>query len=206
LSAVEQGDPHAADRLLPLVYDELRRLAAQKLARERPGQTLQATALVRRAAPIPRTVRWGGIRSRSSAMGPKSIDRIFWDAAQTASAAERGAYLDRACAGDAELRRRVELLLRARSMAERFLGCPAPNPVGPAGHRFNEEVATHAIHFVTPPLETYSGRHGAQTYRPQRRGQEAGNSPPVLGTFGGSILPQHRPSGQWVFLQRCLAL
>ena len=49
LSAVEQGDPHAADRLLPLVYDELRKLAAQKLARERPGQTLDATALVHEA-------------------------------------------------------------------------------------------------------------------------------------------------------------
>jgi RNA polymerase sigma factor (TIGR02999 family) len=46
LSAIEQGDPHAADRLLPLVYDELRQLAAQKLAQEKPGQTLQATALV----------------------------------------------------------------------------------------------------------------------------------------------------------------
>jgi RNA polymerase sigma factor (TIGR02999 family) len=49
LSAIEQGDPHAADRLLPLVYDELRTLAAQKLARETPGQTLQATALVHEA-------------------------------------------------------------------------------------------------------------------------------------------------------------
>src|SRR5262245_24457702 len=49
LSAIEQGDPHAAEELLPLVYDELRRLAAQKLARETPGQTLQATALVHEA-------------------------------------------------------------------------------------------------------------------------------------------------------------
>jgi RNA polymerase sigma factor (TIGR02999 family) len=49
LSAVEQGEPHAAERLLPLVYDELRRLAAQRLARERPGQTLDATALVHEA-------------------------------------------------------------------------------------------------------------------------------------------------------------
>jgi RNA polymerase sigma factor (TIGR02999 family) len=46
LSAIEQGDPHAAERLLALVYNELRRLAAQKLARERPGQTLDPTALV----------------------------------------------------------------------------------------------------------------------------------------------------------------
>ncbi len=49
LSAIEQGDPTAAEQLLPLVYDELRRLAAQRLAQERPGQTLQATALVHEA-------------------------------------------------------------------------------------------------------------------------------------------------------------
>ena len=46
LSAIEQGDPSAAEQLLPLVYDELRKLAAQKMAQEQPGQTLQATALV----------------------------------------------------------------------------------------------------------------------------------------------------------------
>src|SRR5260370_32642998 len=49
LSAIEQGDPHAAEQLLPLVYDELRKLAAQKLAHEKPGQTLDATALVHEA-------------------------------------------------------------------------------------------------------------------------------------------------------------
>jgi RNA polymerase sigma factor (TIGR02999 family) len=49
LSAIERGDPSAAEQLLPLVYDELRKLAAQKLAQERPGQTLQATALVHEA-------------------------------------------------------------------------------------------------------------------------------------------------------------
>jgi RNA polymerase sigma factor (TIGR02999 family) len=49
LSAIAQGDPHAANQLLPLVYDELRKLAAQKLAQEKPGQTLQATALVHEA-------------------------------------------------------------------------------------------------------------------------------------------------------------
>jgi hypothetical protein len=49
LSAIEQGDPHAAEQLLPLVYDELRRLAVQRLAHEKPGQTLQATALVHEA-------------------------------------------------------------------------------------------------------------------------------------------------------------
>src|SRR5262245_56813383 len=49
LNAIEQGDPHAAEQLLPLVYDELRRLAAATLAQEKPGQTLQATALVHEA-------------------------------------------------------------------------------------------------------------------------------------------------------------
>jgi RNA polymerase sigma factor (TIGR02999 family) len=49
LSAIEQGDAHAAGQLLPLVYDELRKLAAHKLAREKPGQTLEATALVHEA-------------------------------------------------------------------------------------------------------------------------------------------------------------
>jgi RNA polymerase sigma factor (TIGR02999 family) len=49
LSAIEQGDPHAAEQLLPLVYDELRNLAAANLAREKPGQTLQTTALVHEA-------------------------------------------------------------------------------------------------------------------------------------------------------------
>jgi RNA polymerase sigma factor (TIGR02999 family) len=49
LSAIEQGDPRAAEQLLPLVYDELRELAAQRLAQEKPGQTLQATALVHEA-------------------------------------------------------------------------------------------------------------------------------------------------------------
>jgi RNA polymerase sigma factor (TIGR02999 family) len=49
MSAIEQGVPHAAEQLLPLVYDELRKLAAQRLAQEKPGQTLQATALVHEA-------------------------------------------------------------------------------------------------------------------------------------------------------------
>jgi hypothetical protein len=49
LNAIDQSDPHAAEQLLPLVYEELRKLATQKLAQEKPGQTLQATALVHEA-------------------------------------------------------------------------------------------------------------------------------------------------------------
>ena len=69
LSAIEQGDPKAPEQLLPLVYEELRKLAAQRLAHESPGQTLQATALVHEAylrlvgsEPPPGTA--GGISSR----------------------------------------------------------------------------------------------------------------------------------------------
>src|SRR5438270_4659296 len=59
LSAIEQGDPHAAAQLLPLVYDELRKLAAARLAQEKPGQTLDATALVHEA--YIRLVRAGSV-------------------------------------------------------------------------------------------------------------------------------------------------
>ena len=62
-------------------------------------------------------------------MEPKSIDQIFWDAAQLASAAERNAYLDSACGGDVVLRRRVEQLLQARPQAENFLESVAPRSV-----------------------------------------------------------------------------
>src|ERR1700752_3372931 len=64
LSALEQGDPHAAEQLLPLLYDELRRLAAERIAQERPGQTLQATALVHEAClrlvDVDRPQHWHG--------------------------------------------------------------------------------------------------------------------------------------------------
>src|SRR5262249_36080256 len=61
LSAIEQGEPQAAEQLLPLVYDELRRLAAERLARENPGHTLEATALVHEAY-----LRVGGVKEPQS--------------------------------------------------------------------------------------------------------------------------------------------
>ena len=67
LSAIEQGDPHAASQLLPLVYDELRQLAAVRLAQETPGQTLQPTALVHEAY----------LRLVASRRGP--VDDTNWD-------------------------------------------------------------------------------------------------------------------------------
>jgi RNA polymerase sigma factor (TIGR02999 family) len=85
LSAIEQGDPRASEELLPLVYDELRRLAAQKLAREKPGQTLQATALVHDA--YLRLVEgqgpghWEG-RGHFFAAAAEAMRRILVDAAR----------------------------------------------------------------------------------------------------------------------------
>ena len=78
LERIEQGDPQAAEKLLPLVYDELRKLAAAKLAQEKPGQTLQATALVHEA--YLRLVGAGGSRGeRTGDRGDKSNDNNLTD-------------------------------------------------------------------------------------------------------------------------------
>jgi RNA polymerase sigma factor (TIGR02999 family) len=83
LSAIEQGNPQAAEQLLPLVYEELRKLAAQKMARETPDQTLQATALVHEAylrlvggaAPVPWNSRGHFFAAAAEAMRRILIDR-----------------------------------------------------------------------------------------------------------------------------------
>src|SRR2546421_2949658 len=73
LEELQQGDPHAAEQLLPLVYEELRQLAAQRLAQEKPGQTLQATALVHEAylrlVGADPTKSWDGRRLRRRCRG-----------------------------------------------------------------------------------------------------------------------------------------
>lgn len=80
LAAIEQGDPHAAEQLLPLVYDELRKLAAVRLAQERPGQTLQATALVHdaylRLVSAERAEHWDS-RGHFFAAAAEAIRRIL---------------------------------------------------------------------------------------------------------------------------------
>jgi RNA polymerase sigma factor (TIGR02999 family) len=85
LSAIEAGDPHAAEQLLPLVYDELRKLAAQKLAQEKPGQTLQATALVHEAymrlVGGEQTQDWDG-RRHFFAAAAEAMRRILIDRAR----------------------------------------------------------------------------------------------------------------------------
>src|SRR3954454_15462460 len=85
LSALEQGDPHAAAQLLPLVYEELRKLAAQRLAHETPGQTLQATALVHEAylrlVDVERAQPWNS-RGHFFAAAAEAMRRILVDNAR----------------------------------------------------------------------------------------------------------------------------
>jgi RNA polymerase sigma factor (TIGR02999 family) len=93
LTAIEQGDPHAAAQLLPLVYDELRRLAAQKLAQEKPGQTLQATALVHEAylrlVSSDEGAQWNS-RHHFLAAAAEAMRRIFIDRARHKQTAKAG--------------------------------------------------------------------------------------------------------------------
>jgi RNA polymerase sigma factor (TIGR02999 family) len=93
LSAIEQGDPHAADQLLPLVYDELRKLAARKLAHEKPGQTLQATALVHEAylrlVDTEKVPRWKS-RGHFFAAAAEAMRRILVENARRKGRAKHG--------------------------------------------------------------------------------------------------------------------
>src|SRR5688572_3890973 len=101
LSAIEQGDASAAAQLLPLVYDELRKLAAQRLAQEKPGQTLQATALVHEAylrlVDVDQAQPWNS-RGHFFAAAAEAMRRILIDGARRKQRPKHG--------GD---RQRVEL-------------------------------------------------------------------------------------------------
>jgi RNA polymerase sigma factor (TIGR02999 family) len=93
LSAIEQGDPLAAEQLLPLVYDELRKLAAQKLAQEKPGQTLQATALVHEAylrlVDVDQAQHWNS-RGHFFAAAAEAMRRILIENARSKAREKRG--------------------------------------------------------------------------------------------------------------------
>jgi RNA polymerase sigma factor (TIGR02999 family) len=98
LSAVEQGDPHAAEQLLPLVYEELRVLAAQKMAQEKPGQTLQATALVHEAflrlVDVDLAQHWNS-RRHFFAAAAEAMRRILVERARTHGSLKRGGGRER---------------------------------------------------------------------------------------------------------------
>jgi len=105
LQRIDVGDPHAADELLPLVYEELRKLAAQKMARESPGQTLQATALVHEA-----WLRLGGDdqpewqnRAHFFAAAAEAMRRILVENARRKRRLKRGGQLERADFDDADI-------------------------------------------------------------------------------------------------------
>jgi RNA polymerase sigma factor (TIGR02999 family) len=93
LSAIEQGDPKAAEQLMPLVYQELRALAAQRLAQEQPGQTLQATALVHEAylrlVDGDKTAHWNS-RAHFFGAAAEAMRRILVDQARRKKADKRG--------------------------------------------------------------------------------------------------------------------
>ena len=98
LSQIESGDPSAAEQLLPLVYEELRKLAAAKLAREKPGQTLQATALVHdaylRLVDVERAQNWDS-RGHFFAAAAEAMRRILVEQARRKGRLKRGADLTR---------------------------------------------------------------------------------------------------------------
>jgi RNA polymerase sigma factor (TIGR02999 family) len=106
LSAIDAGDPKAADQLLPLVYDELRKLAAAKMAQEKPGQTLQATALVHEAwlrlvgAEEPKL--WNS-RSHFFGAAAEAMRRILVESARRKARLRHGGELERAAVEDIEI-------------------------------------------------------------------------------------------------------
>jgi RNA polymerase sigma factor (TIGR02999 family) len=93
LSAIEEGDPHAAEQLLPLVYDELRKLAAAKLAQDRPGQTLESTALVHEAyirlVDVEKVQQWNS-RGHFFAAAAEAMRRILVERARSKSRHKHG--------------------------------------------------------------------------------------------------------------------
>lgn len=106
ISQIENGDPVACDRLLPMVYDELRRLAASRLANESPGQTLQATALVHEA--YLRLVgnnepqHWNG-RGHFFGAAAEAMRRILVERARKRTAEKHGGQLDRVDLSECDL-------------------------------------------------------------------------------------------------------
>jgi RNA polymerase sigma factor (TIGR02999 family) len=105
LSQIESGDPQAAEQLLRLVYDELRRLAAQKLAQEKPGQTLQATALVHEAylrlVDVDTAPHWSS-RRHFFAAAAEAMRRILVEQARRKKRAKHGGDRQRIPLNDAE--------------------------------------------------------------------------------------------------------
>jgi RNA polymerase sigma factor (TIGR02999 family) len=124
LSAIEQGDSNAAEKLLPLVYQELRKLAAAKLAKEKPGQTLQPTVLVHEAylrlVDVDQPQKWNG-RGHFFAAAAEAMRRILVDIARRKKSEKHGGHVRRISLEDdlgATRDRDVDLLALDEALAE----------------------------------------------------------------------------------------
>src|SRR5436190_21001311 len=130
LSAIDQGDRHAADELLPLVYEELRKLAAQKMEQEKPGQTLQATALVHEAylrlVDADKAQHWNS-RGHFFAACAEAMRRILVDQARRKLSLRRGGNLQRRPIEDREIEAPEPSVdvLAVHEALERFQGVDA---------------------------------------------------------------------------------
>ncbi len=106
LSAIDEGDPHAAEQLLPLVYDELRKLAARNLSQEKPGQTLEATALVHEAylrlVGADKAQNWNS-RGHFFAAAAEAMRRILVEQARRKGRLKRGGDKERLDLDDVEI-------------------------------------------------------------------------------------------------------
>jgi RNA polymerase sigma factor (TIGR02999 family) len=123
LSQIESGDPNAADQLLPLVYDELRKLAAAKMASEKPGHTLQATALVHEAylrlVAAENQQRWNS-RAHFFGAAAEAMRRILVENARRKAGPEAGGRLQRveiSCVEPETARTDVDLLALDEALA-----------------------------------------------------------------------------------------
>jgi RNA polymerase sigma factor (TIGR02999 family) len=131
LSAIEQGDSHAAEKLLPLVYDELRKLAAQKLAHEKPGQTLEATALVHEAylrlVDVDKVQQWSS-RGHFFAAAAEAMRRILVENARRKKRHKHGGEVHRVelAEGDLVVRAPPDELL---ALDEALTGLTDEDPV-----------------------------------------------------------------------------
>jgi RNA polymerase sigma factor (TIGR02999 family) len=150
LSQIEQGDPSAAEQLLPLVYDELRKLAAAKIAQEKPGQTLQATSLVHEAylrlVDVDKAQHWDS-RQHFFSAAAESMRRILVEQARRKGRLKRGGDLDRVPLDDVEIKVETSKLdLIALDEALRELAAESPEKAEVVQLRFfaglsHEEVA-----------------------------------------------------------------
>jgi RNA polymerase sigma factor (TIGR02999 family) len=191
LSALERGDPHAADQLLPLVYDELRRLAAQKLAREIPGQTIEPTDLVHEAylrlvgADVDN--QWDN-RGHFFAAAAEAMRRILVEHARRKRSLKRGGDRQRRCLDDVQLAAREvdeELLAIDEALSKfaakdpvkaelvklrYFAGCTGAQAAAALG--ISEATAERYWAYSRAWLHQELGREGAAPPRGEKRGSE----------------------------------